>query len=310
MQSIEAETWNTFSRMTNVRDLDLASLHHVAVASIVRDNPAKLFPAVTELCLVGWMHRGLASAIITALDPKQLLRFQFDCLRDEGSMPGGLPMHFEVAEDQAGPAVTKLETTKVDEMMFQCQQAGEIFTFTGPMWYTIRLLRTRPLERLAHLKIKLPVCEMNLDVRNFHTMFDDAKKLIMMTQRTLKCLEIVVGESEETYFPQLSSGCGTGSSKRRQPWYTWINACFLREVALALAQGDFPQLIKVKFAGFHILEMLDDRHADDVSLDETRRQMAAARENLGFDPMFTGRKHLDFRMAFLGYDYNVPWNDA
>ncbi|GIZ44064.1 hypothetical protein CKM354_000727300 [Cercospora kikuchii] len=73
MRSTEAETWSIFSRMMNVRDLDLASLHHVAVASIVRDNPPKLFPAVTELRLVGWMHRGLASAIITTLDPKQLL---------------------------------------------------------------------------------------------------------------------------------------------------------------------------------------------------------------------------------------------
>lgn len=225
-------------------------------------------------------------------------------------MPGGLPMHFEIAEDHAGSAVTRLEIAKVDEKLFQCQQAGEVFTFPGPMWYTIRLLRSRPLERLAHLKIKLPMCEMNLDVRNLHTMFDEAKELISMTQRTLKSLQVIVGEFEEAYYPRPSSGCGTCSSRRRQPWYTWINACFLREIALALAQGNFSQLTKIEFAEFHILELLDNRHALDVSLEETRRQMAAARENVGFDPMFTKNKHLDFRMAFLGYDYKVAWNDA
>ena len=59
LTEIDLQTWDVFSRMTNVTYLDLASLHRHEDDEYVRQNPAVLFPKVRDLRLLGWMHRGL-----------------------------------------------------------------------------------------------------------------------------------------------------------------------------------------------------------------------------------------------------------
>lgn len=49
----DRQTWNVFSLMKNVARLDVASLHDVPNNPYVRQNPAHLFPKVTDLRLLG-----------------------------------------------------------------------------------------------------------------------------------------------------------------------------------------------------------------------------------------------------------------
>lgn len=53
LTDIDRQTWYVFSRMTNVSKLDFASLHDVSDDDYVRQNPSRLFPAVTHLRLLG-----------------------------------------------------------------------------------------------------------------------------------------------------------------------------------------------------------------------------------------------------------------
>lgn len=97
---IDRQTWSVFCRVVNVTTLDLASLHEVWEEPYIRQNSERLFSAVTELRLVGWMHRGLVKAIIGALDASKLRSLCLDWLEDEGSMPnGGLMSRFTTLED-------------------------------------------------------------------------------------------------------------------------------------------------------------------------------------------------------------------
>ena len=54
LADIDYQTWNVFSPMKNITKLDLASLHDVHGDNFVRHSPNHLFPAVTDLRLVGW----------------------------------------------------------------------------------------------------------------------------------------------------------------------------------------------------------------------------------------------------------------
>jgi hypothetical protein len=84
LTDIDLQTWDVFSRMQNVARLDLASLHDISDQPYIRQNPARLFPAVTHLRLVGWMHRGLVRALVTSFDARKLDCLELDHLEDEG----------------------------------------------------------------------------------------------------------------------------------------------------------------------------------------------------------------------------------
>lgn len=96
LTDIDLELWNVFGRLTLVHDLDLSSAPSpdlsVVTDPIIRNNPAQLFPAVTHLRLRGWMHRGLADAIVGSIDTAALRTLILHDLQDEGAFSNGKPM--------------------------------------------------------------------------------------------------------------------------------------------------------------------------------------------------------------------------
>lgn len=80
LTGIDLQTWDMFSKLTNVTYLDLASLHRHDYDEYIRQNPTVLFPKVRDLRLLGWMHRGLVRAILTSLDPSKLQSLRLDYL--------------------------------------------------------------------------------------------------------------------------------------------------------------------------------------------------------------------------------------
>lgn len=97
MAEIDYQTWNVFSQMKNVTKLDLASLHDVYSDNFMRQSPSHLFPAVTDLRLVGWMHRRLVKAILASVNTARLHTLALDCLQDEGAHPDGSSMSYGFA---------------------------------------------------------------------------------------------------------------------------------------------------------------------------------------------------------------------
>lgn len=78
-----------FGRITNVTYLDLASLHRSEDDKYICGNPAVLFPRITDLRLLGWMHRGLVKSIFKSLDPGKLQSLRLDHLEDDGAFLNG-----------------------------------------------------------------------------------------------------------------------------------------------------------------------------------------------------------------------------
>lgn len=95
LNDIEFSIWNVFSSLTNVRELDLASLHNNDSEPFVRQNPPRLFSSAVRVRLLGWMHYGLVTSILYSIDPSRLEHLALDSLQDEGQYPDGSPMMYE-----------------------------------------------------------------------------------------------------------------------------------------------------------------------------------------------------------------------
>lgn len=179
LTDIDLHTWVIFGRMQNVARLDLASLHYIGDQPYIRQAPARLFPAVTHLRLVGWMHRGLVRAIVTSIDATKLRSLKLDRLQDEGALPDGGPMQqdvaWEYASDHRGDPYSD---QGIDDDLWARQERGHAAIFPGPMWFPLRLLRQYRLAAMAHLEIRLGSFDLRLDERNQITMFHETAQFI------------------------------------------------------------------------------------------------------------------------------------
>lgn len=173
------KTWDVFECMQNVTNLDLASLHDIGNKQYIRQNPARLFPAVTHLRLVGWMHRGLVKAIVTSLDATKLTSLKLDHLQDEGALPDGTPMPENLATANAHERGNPYEDTGIDDDLWLRQEKGEAAIFPGSSWYPLRLLRQKTLSSLAHFQIDLGPLSGILDERNAITLAREIAKFII-----------------------------------------------------------------------------------------------------------------------------------
>lgn len=130
----DRQIWNVFGLMKNVTRLDLASINDVPNDRYVRQNPARLFPKVTDLRVLGWMHRGLVKAIVTSRDARRLRSLKLDCLQDEGALPNGTPMHTRVAQIHNRYAGEYYSTPLgLDDDFLKRQDSGKAMIFPGPM---------------------------------------------------------------------------------------------------------------------------------------------------------------------------------
>ncbi|KAF2759136.1 hypothetical protein EJ05DRAFT_333933 [Pseudovirgaria hyperparasitica] len=209
LTDIDRETWVVFDRLNSVTRLDLAQILGEREIEYSRQPPPRLFPAVTDLRLVGSMNRKLVRAIITALEPSDLRSLRLDHLGDEGSLPGGLPM----LEDLADPYIPNLKNRAeisgpIDEALFQRQESGSACVFPGPMWFPLRLLSSHSLS-LTHLEVKLAPINMEIDLRNYETMYQHTVRIMLKTRKSLESLVLYFGNDSIHYEEPNSSGCGT-----------------------------------------------------------------------------------------------------
>lgn len=300
----DRQTWAVFSLMENVTRLDLASLHDVCDESYVRQNPSDLFPRVTNLRLAGWMHRGLVKAIVTTLDATKLRVLQLHHLQDEGAMPDGGLMSYDVALEYAhhsreGHGDTKL----VDNELFRRQENGEAAIFPGPMWYPLRLLSAHSLGSLKQIQVKVALFNAEIDLRNYFTIFEETAELILKANATLSTLEIVFGEHRNLYEEtRHQSTCGTSWTFFRttcRPWCIHLAKAFLDQILAVLRKGGFQYLSSVRLEGFRFLELASPEEKTTARLDQTIRTV---RRSPLQNASFTDYSHVDYRESFLGYD--------
>lgn len=184
---IDRCTWEVFGRMLNVRSLDLASLHQIGDEPYIRQSPAKLFPAVTELRLVGWMHRGLVKAIVVSLDPAKLRRLTLDYLQHEGAIPSAvhgpgddppmpMPEGWTVAHRREMAYGTR--HVGVPKELWGRQDEGKAAIFPGHMWFPLRVLRKMPLASLREVRIMLCPFSTRTDERSDYEVFVSTASLI------------------------------------------------------------------------------------------------------------------------------------
>jgi hypothetical protein len=178
LTDIDLRTWEVFSRMQNVARLDLASLHDISDQPFIRQNPTRLFPAVTHLRLVGWMHRGLVKAILTSLDADKLGCLKLDHLQDEGALPNGEPMPQDLATKHSHEGGDPYGDEGIDDELWARQERGDAAIFPGTMWFPLRFLRQRCLASMVHLQIVLGPLADTLNLRNNITMFHETAEFI------------------------------------------------------------------------------------------------------------------------------------
>lgn len=178
LTDIDLRTWLVFSSMHNVTRLDLASLHNISNQPYIRQNPAKLFPAVTQLRLVGWMHRGLVKAIITSLDASKLSCLKLDHLQDEGALPDGEPIPLDLATKHSHGPGDPYSDEGIDNKLWARQERGDAAIFPGPMWFPLRIIRQHCLGSLEHFQIRLGPLINILDQRNVITIFQETAEFI------------------------------------------------------------------------------------------------------------------------------------
>ncbi|KAK4547916.1 hypothetical protein LTR36_010635 [Oleoguttula mirabilis] len=299
---IDRQTWNVFRLMENVAQLDLASLHDVYGDDFVRQNPARLFPAVTDLRLLGWMHRGLVKAILTSLDASKLRSLKLDYLQDEGALPEGAPINMEFAIDHAHNARRTYSSDLIGHELLNRQETGKAIIFPGPMWLPMHLLAACSLDSLTLLQVKLAPFNMDIDLRSYHTLFRRTADVIRKARDSVETLVIVLGETPSLYHVRPNQ-CGTSRVRFEQtyrPWCIKMAASFLNLQLAALNQGPFPHLLNVRLEGFRVLGTATPAAA-------TAAQLASTLQSIQDCPYvdamaLTGIASVDHRPVFYGYD--------
>lgn len=176
LTDIDLQLWDVFARMKNVSRLDLASIREreerdMSDEPYVRQFPPTLFPAVTDLRLVGWMHRGLVKTILSSLNTDNLCSLTLDHLQDEGALPGpdGKPMPEFVARMYRHRGSDA--DVGIDDELWARQERGEAVIFPGPMWFPLRFLRQYRLSSFTKLHVKFGPFDTLVDKRNYVAMF-------------------------------------------------------------------------------------------------------------------------------------------
>ncbi|KAM5442735.1 hypothetical protein MferCBS31731_002119 [Microsporum ferrugineum] len=307
LAEIDYELWNVFARFTNVRHLDLASIHNLYYLydqPFIRRNPPRLFPAVTHLRLVGWMHRGLVDAIIDALDPTTLHTLILDHLQDEGAFPDGTPIAQDIASEHACSLKNRSRGDtyrgSITANLYRRQQVGEAAIFPGPMWTALRTLSARRCTSLVRFECKIPPVHQDIDLRNYYTWFDDTVSFLSNVRQTLRSLTVTFGEC-----PLLTrhSRCGTARNLSRIALHHNIHivADFLRVLLPALSHPDFSCLGNLYFQGFSILNKAGSYGVQNLELDDVRE--LSRRCPIAPWETITHTFKTDHCPVFLGYDY-------
>lgn len=257
LTEIDFHLWYVFSCLSNVRHLDLASLHFVAEEPYVRKTPPKLFPALTHLRLMGWMHRGLVDAIFNALDPTALHTLRLDYLEDEGFFPNGAPMSDDLARmysHRPGNVSHDINYREsISSQLYERQRTGHASAFPGPMWTALHHLANRSCISLTNFRLTISPFDGCADLRNYVACFDETARFLQNVQETLQSLTIIFGASPRLHNENI---CGTSRGLRRtaRNWHIILAIYFLRKLLPIVEHVDLTPLTSVDLQGFHVIE--------------------------------------------------------
>ena len=317
LTEIDLQTWNVFGRMINVAHLDLASLHRNDDDGYIRQNPTVMFPKVKNLRLLGWMHRGLVRAIITALDPGKLQSLRLDYLEDEGALPNGESLGEDTAirlahharrkgvSRQPDPKTTDGSYIYHDDLILR-QETGKAFIFPGPMWLPLYLLSAHALGSLSHLQVKVPPFVIYTDLRSYQTLFRQTASFLVKVRETLRSLVIVFGESRRLHrMPRELYGTNRAFLEGYyRPWCIKMAKLFLEQMLTALNDNAFPLLKEIRFEGFALLKKANPRQAAlaGVELDSIFQSIRDCRFT---DATFTDISSVQGRQSYHGHNRNT-----
>lgn len=175
---LELRTWEAFSLMRNVRKLDLAAFHRNGELVPARQNPDSLFPAVRDLCLGGWLHRGLVRAIVNSIDVSKLVALDLHHLQDEGAWHSGEPLPWDIINRLRLPRGDPYHEEGISDDVWARQERGAAAYLPGPMWYLLRLLRQSNLSSMRHFTVDLCPPSCGVFERNDITMFRELAEFI------------------------------------------------------------------------------------------------------------------------------------
>jgi hypothetical protein len=314
LTEIDRETWNVFGQLNNVTKLDLASLHNIHDDDLVRQNPSHLFPAVVDLKLVGWMHRGLVKAIFATMNTARLRSLTLDYAQDEGALPDGSPMGVELARRCSSKLAYTGEPAVVSQTLLDRQESGKAFIFPGPMWLPLHILSTARLDSLAHLRVDIAPFSFMVNQQNYITLFRKTADLIRAAGASLRSLVIILESARG--LPDAAGGkCGTWDIRLWEvyrPWCLKMALAYLHQLVLALSEHTFPMLEHVEFEGFDQLDPAKDAgrarcFPQDVPVDSAQAaDLGRTREVVRKCPVaatasFTEIPSMDERPIFNGY---------
>ncbi|KAI0517997.1 hypothetical protein F5B22DRAFT_601353 [Xylaria bambusicola] len=306
LSKIDLRTWDVFALLRNVRYLDLASLHEIGgYEPFIRQNPSRLFPAVTRLRLVGWMHRGLVKAIVSSLNASKLASLELHYLEDEGALPDGQPIPSGLARQYAHRSGNPYDSIGIDDELWARQERGQAAIFPGPMWFPLRLLRQQCLSSMTHFQIRLIPATHTLDQRNYNTMFNETVQFIQSTKDTLKSLSIGLGENPIYHCGDevLRTVCGTGRMRLKftyRPMCFDLTSAFLHRLLAVLTEEQFPHLTRVELVGFRILRTGSSSRANPELTWQYIRNCPFV------DEEFLEIANISCRYPFCGHDYDLP----
>ena len=279
LTEIDRQTWNVFGQMNNVTSLDLASLHNIHKDDFVRQSPTQLFPAVINLRLVGWMHRGLIKAIFASINTARLRSLTLDYAQDEGALPDGSPMGVEFAKwcsSEMGDAMG--DPAVISQTLLDRQESGKAFIFPGPMWLPLHILSTARLDSLTHLRVDVPPLSFQVNGQGYVTLFQKTADLLRAVSASLRSLTIILGEAQS-----LPDGagirCGTGHMRlweRYSPWCLKMTSSYLYQLVTVLSEHPFPQLKHIRFEGFNRVEAAGDARAQARNIERAFDPIQAA----------------------------------
>ena len=276
LTEVDRQTWNVFGQMKNVTKLDLASLHDIHDDDYVRQSPSQLFPAVVDLKLVGWMHRGLVKAILASMNTARVRSLTLDYAQDEGALPDGSSMGLEFAEWCCSElSDTKENPTVISQTLLNRQESGKAFIFPGPMWLPLHILSTARLESLTHLRVEVPPLSDRVNKQNYLTFFRKTADLLKTASATLRSLVIVLDHAKVHPHAYLRRMCGTGRGRMIRTYRVWcleMASLYLHQLVTVLSEESFPLLEHIRFEGFDELEFAFAGNAGPVAHVERTRE--------------------------------------
>jgi hypothetical protein len=224
----DTRIWEAFQHLTNVKRLDLASLHESWDEVYLREPPTRLFASATNIRLSGVMYPHVVNSILSSIDVSKLGHLALDNLQDPGRTGHQFPYKMR-------------GLTRAERDLNLLTESDEI-TFPGSMRGVMPALHGR-CTALRSLYFRKPgQIKPNRDESRAadELCYEEFAAFLVSVKPTLQSLTFEQG------LPQrLGWHAGAMPVQRQRP----MDERFIRLVLPALMGGDWPRLQEVRIIG-------------------------------------------------------------